>query len=184
MPSSILELNKRTTTILLVGAFIVAIATGMFCSKGRKGGSCVDVGGADCGACREKSTAQFCAPNYVTPQASGNIKVNGAKGCCGFEDAALRSNCEAILRCIRAENCAEDNSPNRCLCGNLNLAVCSASKDWPGACAAVYKAALAGGPSEPLIKLFGDPRSPIGVANNTFQCDFDAHCPCGASAKK
>jgi hypothetical protein len=48
-----------------------------------------------------------------------------------------------------------------------------------GVCARAYKAALAGGPPGKLIPLFGDTKSPVGVANNTFQCDVDSHCPCG-----
>jgi hypothetical protein len=47
------------------------------------------------------------------------------------------------------------------------LGTCAAATEWKGACTPVYKAALAGGPPGTLIPLFGDPRSPIGVANNT-----------------
>jgi hypothetical protein len=178
------DLSKRTTTILLAAALVAGLSAGVVCSKGGKrgGGACVDVGGADCGACLERSTAPFCAPRYVTPQASGGIKVNGRKGCCGFEDPALRSACENILLCIRSQGCAAGNSPTRCLCGDLGLSTCATASEWSGACTPVYKAALAGGPPGTLIRLFGDPRSPIGVANNTFQCDVDAQCPCGAGA--
>ncbi|HMF44198.1 MAG TPA: hypothetical protein VKQ32_26180 [Polyangia bacterium] len=173
---------RNKTTRLILTATIVAAAgvSGSGCKKGSSGGgACVDVGGAACGACRDTTKEPFCAPHYVTPVASGNIKVNGQKGCCGFEDPTLRSNCENILRCIRSQNCADGHDPNKCLCGDNDLARCAAAPDWKGVCAPIYKTALEGGPPGKLIPLFGDPKSPIGIANNTFQCDVDSHCPCG-----
>jgi hypothetical protein len=170
-----------TNQVLTAVVLAVAAAASIGCSRtrGSAAAACIDVGGAACGSCRDTTKEPFCAPHYVTPVASGNIKVNGQKGCCGFEDPALRSSCESIVRCIRSQGCAVGHDPNKCLCGDRDLVSCSAASDWKGACASVYKAALAGGPAGPLIRLFGDPRGPIGVANNTFQCDVDAHCPCG-----
>ncbi|HEY7370619.1 MAG TPA: hypothetical protein VIF57_00465 [Polyangia bacterium] len=168
-----------TRSLLAIAVLAVAV-TGFACKRHKStGGACVDVGGAACQACRDKTTAQFCAPSYVAPQASGNIKVNGQKGCCGFEDPALRASCENILRCIRSHGCGAGNSPVACLCGEAGMGACAAATDWSGVCAPVYKAALAGGPPGTLIRLFGDPRGPIGVANNTFTCDVDSACPCG-----
>jgi len=57
--------------------------------------------------------------------------------------------------------------------------VVRSASTWSGACTSVYKDAMVGGPPGKLILLFGDPRSPIGIANNTFQCDVDSKCPCG-----
>jgi len=175
--------GSTTTRFLAAIALVAAAATGFACKRGKSaGGACGDVGGAACQACRDKTTAQFCAASYVTPQASGNIKVNGQKGCCGFEDAALRASCDNVLRCIRGQGCGAGNSPVGCLCGQVGMGACAAASDWSGPCAAVYKAALAGGPEGPLIRLFGDPRGPVGVANNTFTCDVDSACPCGDKA--
>jgi len=94
---------QRATTILTAIILILGVM-GAGCSKKGKGGACVDVGGAACQECRNKATAPFCGAHYVTPVASGNIKVNGQTGCCGFEDPALRANCENILLCIRKKN--------------------------------------------------------------------------------
>jgi hypothetical protein len=107
-----------------------------------------------------------------------------AKGCCGFEDPTLRKNCENILSCIHSHDCSHDNSPVFCLCGTATYMKCAYGSDWDGPCTSAYKAALAGGPPGTVMRLFGDPRSPIGVANNTFTCDVDAACPCGQSTKK
>jgi hypothetical protein len=170
--------------IAAIAATIIAAAAGSGCSRARRSAACADIAGPACNACRDKATAQFCAPSYVAPQASGNIKVNGQKGCCGFEDPTLRANCENILACVRSQGCGSGNSPIRCLCGDQGMGPCAAADSWSGPCAAVYTAALAGGPPGKLIPLFGDPRSPIGVANNTFTCDVDAACPCGAKSKK
>jgi len=137
--------GSTTTRFLAALALVAAAATGFACKRGESaGGACVDVGGAACQACRDKTTAQFCAASYVTPQASGNIKVNGQKGCCGFEDAALRASCDNVLRCIRGQGCGAGNSPVGCLCGQVGMGACAAASDWSGPCAAVYKAALAG----------------------------------------
>jgi hypothetical protein len=136
-----------------------------------------------CRECREKA-GSFCEPRYVTPVASCDIKLNGAKSCCGFEDPKLRSSCESILQCIRTQGCGEGNSPVNCLCGTAGFRACAFATDWNGPCTAAYKAALEGGPPGTVMKLFGDPTSPIGVANNTYTCDVDAACPCGQSANK
>jgi hypothetical protein len=157
---------------------LALVVAGSGCSRRKSGGACVDVGGPACQACRDKSTAPFCDAHYVTPVASGNIKVNGQKGCCGFEDPGLRASCENILQCIRAKGCAAGDSPVHCLCGELGFTDCARAEKWPGACAEVYQAALAGGPPGKLIPLFGDTKSPLGIANNTFQCDVDSKCPC------
>jgi hypothetical protein len=170
---------QRATTILTALVLILGAAAIDGCSKKDKSGACVDVGGAACQECRDNATAPFCDAHYVTPVASGNIKVNGRKGCCGFEDPALRASCENILLCIRKENCADGDSPVKCLCGPMDMPACAAVAKWPGACTSVYQAAMAGGPPGELIRLFGDPRSPIGIANAVYQCDVDSKCPCG-----
>lgn len=167
--------------VAVVG-FVMAFGTHRKKAPDRVTGSCADT--PACRECRAKATANFCKSSYVAPQASGDIKVNGAKGCCGFEDPTLRKNCENILSCIHSHDCSHDNSPVFCLCGTATYMKCAYAMDWDGPCTSAYKAALAGGPPGTVMKLFGDPRSPIGVANNTFTCDVDAACPCGQSTKK
>jgi hypothetical protein len=168
-------------TIAVTAITVVAAAAGVSCSKTRKtaaAGSCQEIVSPACQACRDTSTAPFCAAKYITPQASGTIKVNGRKSCCGFEDPTLRVNCENILRCIRSKGCGVGSNPNRCLCGEVDPITCATTRKWPGACTSVYEAALAGAPAVPLIRQFGDLTSPIGIANNTYTCDVDAKCPC------
>jgi hypothetical protein len=81
--------------------------------------------------------------------------------------------------CRHARRQPEQQSDDDPACGST----CAAATEWSGACSAVYKAALASGPPGTLIQLLGDPRSQSASRmNNTFQCDVDAHCPCGAGA--
>jgi len=175
--------STKTTTILLAAALCAGVAIGGL-MKSRRTATCVDPAGATCSSCRNSSTAKFCDTSYIAPKASGDIKVNGNKGCCGFEDPKLRASCEAILQCIRTTGCGVGNDPSPCLCGDVPPAVCSRNLKPPtGKCKDVYAAALAGGPPGTVIKLFGDVTSPIGVANNTFTCDVDSSCACGQPKK-
>src|SRR5262245_29235298 len=174
--------SARTTTALLALALCLGVAIGGFSNwlKARAA-RCVDPGGPACQTCRNGASAKFCGANYIAPQASGNIKVNGQKGCCGFDDPKLRTSCQNIMLCLRNTGCATGNDPARCLCGDLDPKTCATGGGpYPGACASVYAAGLAGGPAGTVITLFGSPTSPIGIANNTFTCDVDASCPCAA----
>jgi hypothetical protein len=175
----------RTLMPLLVVALGVAVA-GAGCSKrSTSAAACVDIAGPACQECRTGAKAQFCGAQYVAPQASDKSRVNGQKGCCGFEDPKLRAQCQDILLCIRTKGCGVGSSPTRCLCGDLDPMSCArALKPHTGACADVYRAAVAGESPADVIKVFGDPKSPLGVANNTFTCDVDASCPCGKSGKR
>lgn len=168
---------------MLAVAMVVAVL-GAGCSRGRKdAGACVDIGGAACQTCRKGAKIPFCDANVTAPVASGKISVNGQKGCCGFNDPAMREACNNITRCIIKTGCGQGNSPVPCLCGDLDMFTCARSRSWPGPCAKVYEAALARGPPGTVINVFGDPKSPVGVANNTFTCDVDASCPCGHKKK-
>jgi hypothetical protein len=162
-------------------ALVMAVAvTGAGCSRRGKGSAaCTDIAGAACQDCRTTAKAPFCDAKYVAPQASENIAVNGLKSCCGFEDPKLRAQCESVLTCIRTTGCAVGNNPSRCLCGDVDQITCARSgKQHTGPCAAAYRAAAVAGTPAGIIAVFGDPKSPIGVANNTFTCDVDASCPC------
>jgi hypothetical protein len=172
--------SARTTTALLALALGVGVAVGGFSNwRKARAASCADAGGPACQTCRTSAQAKFCDASYVAPRASGNIKVNGQKGCCGFEDPKLRATCEAILLCLRNTDCAAGNDPSRCLCGDLDPKSCATGGPHTGACVSAYTAGLAGGPPGTVVTLFGSPTSPIGIANNTFTCDVDASCPCG-----
>jgi hypothetical protein len=171
--------TKTTTTILLAAALVAGVGIGTL-TKSRRAAARGDEAGATCSRCRDHATAKFCDASYIAPKASATVKVNGSKGCCGFEDAKLRASCEAILQCILTTGCGAGNEPSRCLCGDVPAMLCSRGLRPPtGPCKDVYTAALEGGPEGTVIKLFGDPTSPIGVANNSFTCDVDAACPCG-----
>jgi len=61
--------------VAVVG-FVMAVGTHSKNAPDRITGSCADT--PVCRACREKATANFCKSSYIAPQASGNIKVNGA----------------------------------------------------------------------------------------------------------
>src|SRR5262245_33379779 len=174
--------SVRTPTPLLALALCVGVAIGTY-PRWRKFRltRCVDAAGAACETCRQNATAKFCDASYIAPQAIGKIEVNGQKGCCGFDDPKLRASCQNIMQCLRNTGCAAGNDPSRCLCGDLDPKTCATGGGpYPGACASVYAAGLAGGPAGTVITLFGSPTSPIGIANNTFTCDVDASCPCAA----
>ncbi len=163
---------------------VLAIATAMMgasCSQRDKTpAACVDPAGAACAQCRNTATHRFCDAKSIAPQASDPSTVNGQKGCCGFNDPTLRAQCESILRCIRKTGCSTGNSSAPCLCADVDPVTCARSgKEHTGPCAAEYRAAAVDGTPASIIAVFGDPRSPIGVANNTLTCDFDAACPCG-----
>ena len=161
---------------------VVAVAVIGFAVVRHSRDTCADT--PACQECRAKATANFCKSSYIAPVASGDIRVNGAQGCCGFVDPTLRKNCENISSCIHSQGCGSGNSPVACLCGTAPFGKCAFATDWDGPCSAAYKAALAGGPPGTVMRLFGDPKSPIGVANNTYTCDVDSACPCGQSANK
>jgi len=172
--------GSTTHARTVVAVVLLVIGSSAGCSRARKGpAACVDVGGRACQACRNEAKLPFCAPKLVAPEASGTITVNGQKGCCGFNDPTLQLACNEILRCIVEKGCSQGNSPVACLCGDQDLIPCAKSKKWSGPCTAIYEAALMGGPPGTVISLFGDTKSPIGVANNTFTCSVDASCPCG-----
>jgi hypothetical protein len=177
------QFSTRTTVVLLAAALALGVTAGGLSRRGRAGTSCIDGAGPACQTCRDSSTAKFCDASYIAPKASGSVTVNGQRGCCGFEDPKLRASCEEILQCVRSSGCAVGNDPTRCLCGDVPAPACSRGAKPTGPCAAVYMAALAGGPPGTAIKLFGDPTSPLGVANNTFTCDVDSSCPCGQAKK-
>lgn len=173
---------RLATAAMTLAVLTIAVAvTGLGCSKrGNASDACVDIGGAACQECRNTATHRFCDAKLIAPQASDRGAVNGQKGCCGFDDPKVRAQCETILRCARATGCAVGNDPARCLCGDVNQMSCARSTTpHTGPCAAEYRAAAAGGTPASVISVFGDPKSPIGVANNTITCDFDAACPCG-----
>jgi hypothetical protein len=169
------------TAALALAALALALAmTGVGCSKrGKASEACADIAGAACQECRNASKHRFCDAKSIAPQASDRSTVNGQKGCCGFNDPKLRAQCESILRCARKTGCAVGNDSARCLCGEVNPMSCARSAiPHTGPCAAEYRAAAVGGTPASVISVFGDPRSPIGVANNTITCDFDGACPC------
>jgi hypothetical protein len=175
------RLRLATAALALAALAIAVTSTSLGCSKRGKGSAaCTDIAGAACQECRNTAKAPFCDAKYVAPQASENIAVNGQKGCCGFEDPKLRAQCDSVLTCIRTTGCAVGNNPSRCLCGDVDQMTCARSgKPHTGPCAAAYRDALVAGVSASVISVFGDPKSPIGVANNTLTCDVDASCPCG-----
>jgi hypothetical protein len=162
-------------------ALAVLAMAGVGCSKrGKSSGACVDIGGAACQACRSTAKHRFCDATLIAPQASDRSTANGQKGCCGFDDPTLRAQCENILRCVRTTGCAAGNNPGPCLCGDVDPMTCARSgKPHTGACVAEYRAAAVDATPASIISVFGDPKSPIGVANNAVTCDFDEPCPCG-----
>jgi cysteine-rich repeat protein len=97
-------------------------------------------------------------------------------GCNGFSGAD-KTNCEALLGCMRTNNCGAGSDPTPCLCGNLSATTCAttAVASLPGVCKPQYVAAANGGD---VFGLFFSTDSPIGVANNLYTCDKDAPCSC------
>jgi hypothetical protein len=174
--------HRRAAMAGAVLTIAVAVAvTGVGCSKrGTASEACVDIGGVACQQCRNAAKHRFCDATLIAPQASDSSTANGQKGCCGFNDLKLRAQCESILRCIRTTGCAAGNNPGPCLCGDADPMTCARNgKSHTGACAAEYRAAAGDGTPASIIAVFGDAKSPIGVANNTVTCDFDEPCRCG-----
>jgi hypothetical protein len=124
-----------------------------------------------------------CTICEVTGAADGtcfNTSVDGiTNGCDGFADATQKANCEALLTCIRtgnggAHNCGNGDDPTPCLCGTIPTASCGTMDPTtlPGVCRPQYITAN-GGNGTGLFGAFFSNGSPVGIANNLFQCDVD-----------
>jgi hypothetical protein len=97
-------------------------------------------------------------------------------GCNGFTGAD-KTNCEALIGCMRTNHCGAGDDPTPCLCGTLAPAACATTPvaSLPGVCAPKYVTAAAGGD---VFGLFFSTDSPIGVSNNLYSCDVDSPCTC------
>jgi hypothetical protein len=97
-------------------------------------------------------------------------------GCNGFTGAD-KTNCDALIGCMRTNHCGGGDDPTPCLCGTLSAATCATTSpaSLPGVCASKYIAAANGGD---VFGLFFSTDSPIGISNNLYTCDVDAPCTC------
>jgi hypothetical protein len=122
-----------------------------------------------CQSCEQQSPN--CDPSLTSVPGASNF------GCAGFT-GALHTNCIALIKCIRQNNCAVGDDPTACLCGpGVDPVACATGAVAPsGVCLAQYNAALAGGPSGTAFTLFTDPRSPIGISDNLWTCEVDGPC--------
>jgi hypothetical protein len=99
---------------------------------------------------------------------------------CGIFTGALKTECDALRKCIVTTHCAGTNGynsddPTPCFCGTLDATTCNMNgAPTTSACYAQYNAALAGGPAGTVFDVFTNPLSPIGVVNNIIKCDLDA----------
>jgi cysteine-rich repeat protein len=96
----------------------------------------------------------------------------GAWGCAGLTGAA-KTNCEALIGCIRTTHCAAaTNDAQACFCGTASdLACLTGSAN--GACKGQYETAAGTTDPSVIAGLFTDPSSPVGLANNQITCDAD-----------
>ncbi|HVZ70818.1 MAG TPA: hypothetical protein VHJ20_00455 [Polyangia bacterium] len=129
-----------------------------------------------CLECEMKSSLTH--PDCANVSRTPNLRTTDpAKfGCDGFP-AADRDKCKALLACLRTKKCASGSTPTPCLCGPMDPQACSDKpvKTLPGACRDEYIAAAKGGD---LYTLFFSSDSMVGVANNLYACDVEAHCTC------
>jgi hypothetical protein len=113
--------------------------------------------------------------------------------CDGFSpNAVARQACFDLLFCLRTSHCNSTTTPDNfvpCYCGALDDTTCIINSGDPtAACYGKYNAALSSlvvpGATNKVANLFGDPRSPIGIADNIVKCDVDGMCntaaTCGA----
>ncbi len=120
---------------------------------------CQRAGNTLCGTCEaSKCDAFFGAP--------------GAWGCAGLTGTA-RSNCEALVSCIRTTHCAVATSDAQaCYCGTATDLACLTGMA-NGQCKAQYEAAAGTMDAGTIAGLFTDPSSPVGLADNQITCDVD-----------
>ena len=140
----------------------------------------VDVN-AMCQTC--ESTSAACDPTLTSVPGAATF------GCSGFPAGAAQTACLNLLACIRSNKCNNGDDPTPCFCGALDSITClSSNGSMTAACYTQYNTALSAltvaGATSSVATLFGNPKSPIGVANNVVSCDVDAHCDtaplCGA----
>jgi hypothetical protein len=125
--------------------------------------NCLFSGVSLCSACEAtKCDALFGAPH--------------AWGCSDLTGAA-KTNCEALLDCIRTSHCAAaTHDAQACYCGTASDIACLTG-GANGSCKAKYETAA--GTTDPgvIAGLFTDPASPVGRADNEITCDADTTAP-------
>jgi hypothetical protein len=133
-------------------------------------------GGSTCLNCEMKATNVD--KTCFNDSSTGNVGTTDPKkfGCSGFS-ASDQAKCNAVLSCIRSSHCGKGDDATPCLCGTLTISACAAQPvtALPGPCRDLYIAAANGGN---VYTLFFSTDSPMGIANNLYTCDVDAHCAC------
>jgi hypothetical protein len=129
--------------------------------------------------------------------ARGQGSVAGAFGCDSLASATDKSNCLALLDCLRSTACRDAihsatpdygesstypqsyDDPHPCLCGAISLTACvGMTSGWTGVCAPQFTAAAAAD-GQTLAIAYTAPASPVSVAVNLSVCDIDALCEGG-----
>src|SRR5262249_26135212 len=125
--------------------------------------NCKFTGASLCSACETTK----CDPFFGSP---------GAWGCQDLTGAA-KTNCLALLGCIRTSHCAAaTHDAQACYCGTASDLGCLTGAA-NGACKAQSEPAA--GTTDPgtIASLFTDPSSPVGRADNEITCDADSSTP-------
>jgi len=124
-----------------------------------------------CTTCEQADTSNCPAALNTVPGATA-----GCYGCEGFATAKMRADCAALLTCVRTQGCMAGDDPTPCLCDTLTAATCSSSGPPPTAkCLAQYNTAAADA-SGTVFSQFGNPSTPVGIANNQAACRVDSAC--------
>jgi hypothetical protein len=121
----------------------------------------------------------MCQQGGVDDGTCFNTSVDGvSNGCIGFT-GAQQTACQGLLVCLRSGNgsghtCGRGDDPTPCLCGAIPYSVCGQTDPTtlPGVCVPQYIAAN-GGTGTGFFGNFFSNTSPVGIANNEFQCDVD-----------
>ena len=123
-----------------------------------------------CTTC-EQADAADCPPSL------NQVPGGCSWGCSGFSGKSL-ADCQALLTCIRTQQCATGDDPTPCLCGALAPSVCATSGAPATApCAAQYAAAAADAAGT-VFSQFSNPTTPVGIADNQLSCEIDSACAC------
>jgi hypothetical protein len=146
------------------------LPTGGICPPSCIASECIGMS-STCTVCEMSDTVDCLATLDIVPRGTG------CWGCDGFPPgSAARADCQALYTCIRTSNCMNGDMANPCLCGALDNAQCEAQGPPAiAACATQYANAAADTASiGSVFQQFGDPNSPVGIANNLAACAVDS----------
>ena len=111
------------------------------------------------------------------PNSLNQVPGASCYGCEGFVvGTKAYTDCTALLTCVRTQHCMAGDDPTPCLCGSLSASVCASSGAPTTAACATQYAAAASDAAGTVFAQFGNPTTPVGIANNQAACRVDSAC--------